>query len=137
MEKNLKDYAAYYLGCRCLNTWFPVGHAMYDNEWKLDGYREHSPKPYLLGNTEDETWTDSIKLVLRSLWHITDEEMKYIALELKAGTENVEMLKWHHIEPWTCFRLTPPIIHYLLKQGFDLFSLCESGLAIDAVTLTK
>lgn len=129
MEKNLKDYAAYYLGCRCLNTWFPVGHAMYDNEWKLDGYREHSPKPYLLGNTEDETWTDSIKLVLRKITAMTEEEKNAYHLLCGESTDGVHSVVIRHD--------TPESFHYLLKQGFDLWDLIESRLAVDAATLTK
>jgi hypothetical protein len=32
---------------------------------------------------------------------------------------------------------TPLIFHYLLQQGFDLFSLIDNGLAVDAKLITN
>jgi hypothetical protein len=36
---------------------------------------------------------------------------------------------------WEFYTYSPSAFNYLLKQGFDLFGLIDSGLAIDAATL--
>lgn len=74
-EKKLRDYAQYYIGCRCLNTWFPEGHDMHNANWVLRGFRSTNEKCYFLDNEEDETWTDSIKPILRKLEDMKEEEM--------------------------------------------------------------
>lgn len=74
----LQDYIHHYIGCRCFNTWFPEGHEMYDKDWRLMAYRLDVPRQFCLENAEDSTWTDSIKLILRKLSDITDDEKKMI-----------------------------------------------------------
>lgn len=153
---NIQDYAKYYIGCRCLNTWFQANHEMYNNEWVLDGYREHSPKPYLLGNTETETWTDSIKPILRKLDSITDEEIKeligfdkiknvYPDISLERQAHGVSVYYKVDIGDITYpqtydIDFANPAPHetiFLLSKGFDLFGLIKLDEAIDASTLTK
>lgn len=70
----------------------------------------------------------TMKPILRPLSSLSKDELQHIAIELKAGTWNVGQLTTGY--PWTTFRLTPDIVHYLLSRGFDLFNLIESGLAI-------
>jgi hypothetical protein len=135
------NYAGYYLGCRCFNTWFPEGHEQYDNNWLLEGFRPQSPKSYLLGNQTDETWTDSIKPILRKLEDITDGEW----LEIENETSIIpDAIGWHGIKEsfmtmdirhrwhWT---ITNEALIILRKRGIDVDQLIENGLALDSKTL--
>lgn len=70
----LKDYAPYYIGTPCYNTWFPPDHDTYDAGWVLKGFRTTSEKCYMLESELDITWTDSIKPILRRLEDMTEEE---------------------------------------------------------------
>jgi hypothetical protein len=140
-QLNFKDYAPYYIGCKCFNTWFPKGADMYDNDWVLKGYHAGYPKPYCLDNKEEETWTDSIKPILRKLWDMTDEDCWQIdKLDSmwvpNTSTEYKTNRLYLYREKCIVFRdVSPLVFDYLLKQGFDLFKLIENGLAIDSKTL--
>jgi hypothetical protein len=147
MEKKLLDYAAYYIGCPCVNTWFPEDHDCYNAGWKLDGVRLSSIKPYILENATDTTSTNSIKFILRKLESITEVEAKEMQNELLPGWGQKYPTHWHHEEMLSFITgsmrptLTPSgafnCTHYLLNRYFDLYNLIESGLAIDAATLPK
>lgn len=129
---DFKDYAPYYIGCRCFNTWFPEGHKQYDKGWKLMGVcpaYARNGKPYLLENEDDYTWTDSIKPILRHLSDMTKEETD--ELEKIKGTKVVYR---SHL-PMEIKYDTPETFHWMLKKQFDLFSLIENSLAIDSKTL--
>ena len=152
MENKLLDYAGYYIGCGCVNTWFPDDHGAYNPGWKLIGVRADYPKPYCLDSGTSITWTDSIKLILRQLECITDEEKTHIG-KLAGWYEGKKIINNHHFEiahdvlkemAYDCLitadnnvddRLGPKayfsFIHYLLKQQFDIFGLIELGFAID------
>lgn len=142
MEKNLKDYLPYYIGCRCLNTWFTPDHEKYNAGWILKAYELDCPRPYLLDNNMFHTFTDSIKPILRKLSDITHEEKIELynihgapVPDLSEGWRISSVNKWienGEKEPWTVYQF-----HYLLKQGFDLFGLLDAGLAQDEKTLTK
>lgn len=141
---NLKDYAQYYIGCRCFNTWFPEGHEEYDHNWVFNGYcPTYGTKgnPYYLENEDDVTWTDSIKPILRKLEDISDEEWLEIEHEtsilpdaigwygikesfMKMDTQH----RWH----WT---VTNEALIILRKRGIDVDKLINNGLAIDSKTL--
>jgi hypothetical protein len=143
MEKQLKDYIGYYMGCPCLNTWFPEGHAMRDNEWKLDGYREHTPKPYLLGNTEDETWTESIKPILRKISDVSEDEW----YEIEDATSLIPDVKGYGyfqdaflkdtLNDRYSWRITNEALVEMRKRGIDCDELISLGVAVDEKTLTK
>lgn len=84
---DFKDYAGYYIGCRCFNTWFPEDHEEYDRDWILRGVCNNVTsyyKSFLLENDDDFTWTDSIKPILRKLEDITDDEIKELIAHDKA-----------------------------------------------------
>lgn len=118
MEKNIKDFIHFYLGCECVHAFVPEDHPQYDNGWKLVSIQSQSEKPYELDNDTDYTWTDSVKPKLRKLESINREEsemMERFRSELKRNDLTAS------------FRLT----HYLLSKGFDLFGLIESRLAIE------
>lgn len=157
-EKKLQDYIPYYIGCRCLNTWFPEGHDQYDNNWILMGFHSGYPKPYCLENDEDTTWTDSIKPILRRLESISEDEAKFLLHfndnheiinserilnyytfsyrwkdeQFESGYGYSERALWFKQKNWHTDHF-----NYLLKQHFDLFGLIDSGLVIDSATLPK
>lgn len=127
----LQDYIQYYVGCQCLNTWFPEGHPEYNRGWVLRSYRSIGVNPYGLETEFGEyiTSTDSIKLILRKLSDMTNEEEK--ELETIKGTRII-----YRSEPNIEIRYdTPDTFHWMLKKQFDLFELIENGLAIDSKTL--
>lgn len=76
---NIKDYAHYYIGQPCFNTWFPADHEAYNAGWKLTGIQSTSVRPFGLENETDKTWTESIMLVLRRLEDMMEEEAITIA----------------------------------------------------------
>lgn len=88
----LQDYAPYYIGCPCLNTWFPADHDCYNAGWKLRGFHSTSVKPYRLENDTDFTWRDSVKLVLRRLEDMTEEEALGLA-KIYSGADMLERIK--------------------------------------------
>jgi hypothetical protein len=139
---NLQDYAQYYIGARCLNTWFPAGHGLHNAEWILQGFHATSVKPYKLENKVDMVFTDSIKLVLRRLEDMTEGEAIDFLKHAITGGEYIAHNEYAVI--WQSngsrsdiyYLFCPPSgFHYLLQQGFDLFGLIEAGLAVDAKTL--
>ena len=142
-EKKLQDYIPYYIGCRCLNTWFPDGHEMYNNNWILNSIDITSPKPFRLDNQDDTTWTDSIKPILRRLESITDEEcweMDEIDTIWVKNTSHEYKSNRLYLYKEKCIKfnnISPGIFNYLLKKHFDLFGLIDSKLAIDSATLPK
>lgn len=161
MEKKLKEYASYYIGCRCLNTWFPEGHKEYDKEWKLIGVSKFA-KSYGLENEYEQTWTDSIKPILRRLSDMKEgEAIELVRLVVHEDEyNNVStyrhnytgdlMVQWGILTPMErvddieyFFNATgekcwsADQFHYLLKQGFDLFGLVDAGLAQDEKELTN
>lgn len=71
----IPELAKYYLWQKAVNCFFPEGHAMYDNDWRLFAIRLGTKKPFGLENEESETWTESIKLKLRPTVSMTDEEV--------------------------------------------------------------
>ncbi len=151
---NLQDYAQFYIGCRCLNTWFPESHEMHDNGWVLNGVSK-GINPYELENETHNTHTSSIKLILRRLEDITDDEIKefigwnklnemYVNVSFERG--NFGIIVHYSIDAGdqgvykqshniTFHSFSPKEWHYLLSKGFDLFFLIKNGLAIDSKTL--
>jgi hypothetical protein len=124
---NLKDYAHYYIGCKCFNTWFPEGHEQYDNDWILGGFILNSSKPYCLENSDKDTWTDSIKPILRKLDDITNEECE---------AYNDIMFTCHSVNKLQDqMKTQAALTNYLLSLHFDLHGLITLGLAIDVETL--
>lgn len=127
MEKKLSDYIHYYIGCRCLNTWFAIEHKLCDSDWRLRAYDSAAVKPYMLENNHNVTWTDSIKPILRRLEDMTEEEDKIYHSLCGIANFNADSVNITHD--------TPESFHYLLKQGFDLFSLIQNNLAVDGKEL--
>lgn len=124
----LQDYAHYYIGASCFNTWFTPEHDAYDAGWKLCGIRTDNEKCYMLENETDVTWVDSIALKLRRLEDMTEDEIREYGKLVELRTDGV------HSVYISCD--TPESYHYLLQQGFDLFGLITAGLAVDIKTIT-
>ena len=110
--KELKDFIHLYLGCECV-----IGSDLSTKET----VQAVSKDSVCVGINKYgvESWykTKSIKLILRPLNDMTDEEEK------ESGDN-----------PETVFEAAEQI-EYLLSKHFDLFGLIEAGLAIDKTTL--
>jgi hypothetical protein len=148
---NINDFVHYYIGQRCLNTWFPEEHPNYNPGWVLTGFDRDAHRPFKLETEEDFTWTASIKLVLRRLEDMTEDE----ATHLFQFKPEHEILKCEKQSAYISFQYRwpdskynsgygyseralgfyqlwkPTDIHYLLKRGFDLFNLIDQNLAED------
>lgn len=72
---NIKDYLKYYIGCPAVNSWFPEDHQEYNKGWVLTAIQLNLPNPYKLETKEEETWTDSVKPILRRIESLTEAEM--------------------------------------------------------------
>jgi|SRR5690242_12273331 len=140
-EKKIHDYIGYYIGCRCLNTWFPEGHEEYDKQWILTGYKRSANKCFHLENEKEFTWTDSIKPILRRLEDITDDEWQEIEYETSIAPdaigwygikESIMTIDARHRFHWT---ITNETLIILRKRGIDIDGLIKSELAIDTSTL--
>lgn len=154
----LQDYAQYYIGCRCFNTWFQEEHKEYNKGWVLSGYAQlyaNGGKPFLLESENEVTWTDSIKLILRKVDSMDDLEIKQfinwgrlnelyvhvsyervehaIVLNYSIPTDNGEYPQSVIIRPEIEVRSDQ--FHHLISHGFDVFGLIDAGLAIDSKTL--
>ena len=128
-DKKLQDYIHFYIGCKCVITWFPDSHEQYSRDWQLVAFRLNTPKPYCLENEEDSIWTDSIKPILRHLEDITNEECE----EYNRIRQTMFSLNKIQDQMKTDAALT----NYLLKQGLDVFDLIHHSLAIDAKTIIQ
>lgn len=72
----LKEVIHYYIGQRCVHSWYTEGHEQYDRAWVLTSIDYSTPNHYRIENPDDDfTWTDSIKPILRKLSDMTDEEI--------------------------------------------------------------
>lgn len=120
-EKQLKDYLNLYLGCRFWDYGSEEGHeiatitGVYNNNNVCMVCDEH-------GNTDIKP--EEIKLILRRLESMTEEEEKHLDGEL-----------WEYGSNFKVY--SPEQTIYLLSLGFDLFGLIDAGLAIDAATLIQ
>jgi hypothetical protein len=145
----LKDIIQYYIGQRCVHTWYNEGHEQYDRAWVLTSIDYSTPNHYRIENPEDDfTWTDSIKLILRKLEDMTGDEYRTIKDQLSVdvvGAVRSGLLFYSDKKPWVLVlenRLHTNTLLFndgliLLKQGFDLFGLIERGEAVDQKTLNQ
>lgn len=130
---NIKDYLKYYIGCPAVNSWFPEDHQEYNKGWVLTAIQLNLPNPYKLETKEEETWTDSVKPILRQLHSITNAECGANAWTDKKGFDRFVEANTHN----GTMRWYADDFHYLLSLGIDLFGLIEAGLAVDADTLNQ
>lgn len=128
MKTELKDIMHFYIGCEVeIEIYGKLRNCL------LDGINKDY---YFLIIPGDKAATSyfkgkySIKPILRPLSDMTDKEAAdifnmddWLFINQKKGITHLD------------FALPPQTFIYLLKQGFDLFGLIESGQAIDATTL--
>ncbi len=126
--KDIKNFLHLYLGCEVETVdgnGINLGH-YYPGVWTRDGNTEPNginvffteiKKVYVMNYVQ-------CKLILRPLSSMTEEEAdRIIAIR---GLEGVTGYKWPNT-----FKAAAEATIYLLSKHFDLFSLIESGLAID------
>lgn len=150
--RELKDYLHLYLGCECI----------IENKLKvvLCGFEQNGHKIYpviRLANYSTKMVNDFslIKLLLKPLSSMTEDEAieitkpiviygdipnarEYETFKNVFGRIVVSWGKSHYEKyvPADEKTFTSTQFQYLLSKHFDLFGLIESGLAIDATTLT-
>jgi len=127
MKKELWDVFHLYYGCEVM---FVGGNEYFFKNGDIYTIDHHIF--YKMAKDFEDFNFENYKLILRKMTDITDEE-RNIASNLSGlvalGTANIgdKNLIYSEAEH----------IAYLLKQGFDLFGLIESGQAIDKTTLKK
>lgn len=147
MEKKLSDYLHYYIGCNIQRITRSGADGLIVPLTPEELYRIHQ-----------ETYPYSIRLVLRKIEDMTYEEAIELARLVVHKDEFKEpstyknefgdiIVLWGNPDPWSgdyeSFNSTgercwsSDQFHYLLKQGFDLWNLIDSNLALDAATITK
>lgn len=112
MSKKIEDYLHLYIGA-------DVSNNSGDNI-KME------PHLLLYGNIE-KFKSGQLKLILRPLSDMTEEEDSEVAYMLRDGKS---ITKFYSVFGEYEF-VNGPLVAYLLKQGFDLFGLINSGLALE------
>lgn len=127
MGKDLRDYLPFYFGCEVRTPDRKMGgdKIHYGRAGTFIGFTDHTRLHCRIGHRaepEGQVNVFMLQPVLRNLSDMTDEENRFCN-ELVNGcpvNDNPNPMYW-----------TPAQFVYLLKQGFDLFGLIESGLAIE------
>ncbi len=141
MKKEIKDYLHFYLGCECIDDAGKRARIA-----RIGIPQENNSIITLTIRYSDEVGDFRIfssnqgvypvKLILRSLSDMTEKEAVNIGWEeTKAKKAELTFEEFKKDLNEHMF-FAPEEFTYLLKNGFDLFSLIESGLAIDAKILT-
>lgn len=131
----LKDYLHYYLNCRV-----KVANERYIDGGYIGTILGVTETQLLVDTGSSDGWED-IKYcapILRPLSDITDEEKIEMFDAECSDVSRITTIKKKikFVDEWLLSqRFGSASFHYLLKQGFDLFSLIENGLAIDKKTL--
>lgn len=157
MDKQLKDYLHFYLGCQIdTGTGYVTLTAVQKEVIPCTNFRVI----VLNGNvTHELMWSDRCKIVLRKLESMTEEEAEDLArlVTPKFRWEDIRILevkpteihfmdgsKWYGdgVEEFNdCYisliEFAPACFHYLLSRGLDLFGLIDAGLAINKATLNS
>lgn len=135
-EKNIKDYLHFYLGCECIDEDGRIGRFSgfdicvddYSIVMITVKYSDDTEDWSVLNDNED---CDRIKLLLRRLSSMTEEE-KTTVYKLLYGEDAYEAIRLNFA--LTLGNLNPEAFRYLLRNGFDLFDLIDSRLAVDKQT---
>jgi hypothetical protein len=131
MEKKIKDYLHLYLGQK-IRIFNKVTN-------DFSGWRKMSCSDLSVALNPDV----KIEIQLRRVSSITIDEVKNYMLITERyvpngdgsyNKEQIEDIEYQLKEGGFRMRMTGDTFCYLTKQGFDLFRLIESGLAIDATT---
>lgn len=130
MEKKLQDYLPYYLG---------VDYWTNNSQGNLNAYT----LPNVIDMCERNK---NVQLHLRNLNSMSWDEWAEVREQLSADiVRNAENVRYKDKPYWVIvlenrvntntLRLNDGLV--LIRLGYDVFNLIESGLAIDASTLTK
>lgn len=130
---NLKDVMHFYLGCSIqrsgLHPEIYLITGVRKTESHADGYTV-----FVLDadNQEDAFPLDEyVKLLVRPLSSMTEEEKAHIGFDAyKVLRSSGKLPAFQEGKIWAATQT-----HYLIKQGFDLFGLIESGQAIDSTKI--
>lgn len=130
MKKEIKDYLHLYLGCDYQDQFGGLGNI---NEHTFlvmfDAAKRNVPFKLLLRPLSDMSEDEKLYIVEA----ITYSHVRFSSKDSILGSFDADRYNKKHNN-----ELYPDEFLYLLKQGFDLFGLIESGLAIDKTkTLTK
>jgi hypothetical protein len=125
MDKNIKDYLHFYLGCMCEGS--PIKAKSFHAQLQqidVNGY-------CILADMSLTRHLSSafVKPILRPFTDITDEEID----EVWNGHEPKHVLKMEYSDGRNVRQvaLCSERTRYFLSRGFDLFGLIEAGLALD------
>lgn len=138
---NIKDYIHYYLGQPCVNSWYPEDHYEYNKGWIIRMVDPRAERFCFIETEDEETWTDSVKPILRRPDSLTDDEAYHLnkispyfnsLASEKYIRDRLHVIKKNMAD---FIGMTPVRVHYLLSLGIDLFGLLDAGLAVDAETL--
>ncbi len=139
--KHLKDYLHLYFGCECLyNNKTTIYSIQAFDKWsEICDLRNVS----LGGNFSNQVGIENIKLILRPLNDMTEEEMLEYGKNVDSlkDCDNAEFSRAGAIvfstngfpngHMYPDDYNTAESFRYLLSKGFDLFNLINDGLAID------
>lgn len=135
-SKNIKDYLHLYLGCPCL---FSINYGtQYENlsVHRLDGIVRSRVYVSSIENGGGSCEIDKIKLILRPLSDMTEEEAN--CFYSFGGSRSIVNPKYAinqifganlFYEGYNRIQIAH-LTQHLLSNGFDLFGLIDSGLAI-------
>lgn len=141
MEKKIEDYLRLYIGCE-------IQAPSPDEEFVqckglltgIHGEFEAEVQFYDINNNVDEEPSycpyDRIKPLLRPISDMTEDEMFEMS-EITGLLQNENLIKaWVNGSAFSLsIHKMPELFTFLLKKGFDVFGLCEAGLAIDKTKL--
>lgn len=169
-SKEIKDYLHLYLGCECVTDdgrtgWF-AGFDICEKDYSIVMITVRFPgeeEDWSVLNDNDEC--DRIKLVLRPLSDMTEEEAAHIGQLVYGKPDSVKwriehkngylkIYRKHYQKAITIDYASADldfydgdeldtslrqieIFQYLLSKSFDLFGLIDAGLAIDKTTQQK
>lgn len=156
MDKQLKDYLHYYLGCQMYAyTLESVTNGWLEKQMSKNPQMGYSYE--LTAGNLKKTLEDGYLPILRKLESMTEEEAEDLArlVTPKFRWEDIRILevkpteihfmdgsKWYGdgVEEFNdCYisliEFAPACFHYLLSRGFDLFGLINAGLAVDKATI--
>ena len=132
LTKKIEDYLPYYIGQDIQippkeeGAKFDVMQLTYE-KFKYD---LSNVKLYLrpLSSMAEEEAKEVIKRQFRSWVKPIYEGHSSLCIDVKFQSEGFNKFTYTQID---YDRISPDSVHYLLKQGFDLFGLIEAGMAVD------
>lgn len=136
----LKDCIHFYIGCDCVNSWFPPDHEQYNKGWTLTAIDTTSHNPYKLETHYEDTWTDSVKPILRRLENNTEDDLIQLWAIIGGRPDLFKGLKygdWDDSGLFLDLFTITQMINRLRSLEYDCDGLIESGEALDAETLKK